>query len=160
MLVKGAPPEEARVQTIERQSPGAHGRSATVTVWINPLCHRESAYGPGLNEPVATSGTTELVSGFYLVGGPLRVFSTAGCRLPPPRPGGGIVEVVGASGAVVATQTSREGHFVELPLPPGSYMITGTFLGATINGVHPKQTESVMIPAGETVRQDFLLSIP
>jgi hypothetical protein len=158
VLVKGARLEEPAIQTIERQSARARGRS--LTVWINPLCHRESAYGPGLNEPVATPGATELVSGFYLVGGPLRVFSTSGCKLPPPRPGGGTVEVVGASGAVVATQTSQEGHFVEVPLPPGSYTIIGTFSGAAINGAHPTQAEALVIPAGETVRQDFFLSVP
>jgi hypothetical protein len=65
-----------------------------------------------------------------------------------------------ASGAVVATQTSIDGHFVEIPLPAGSYKVTGTFLDATDNGVHPKKTEAVVIPPGDTVRQDFFLSIP
>ena len=72
-----------------------------------------------------------------------------------------------AGGEVVATQTSEDGHFVEIPLPAGSYTITGTFLKATIctgwateTCVHPKETESVVIPAGYTVRQDFVLQIP
>ena len=69
------------------------------------------------------------------------------------------MEVVNASGVAVATQTSEGGHFVEIPLPPGAYTIIGTFLDASINGVHPKDTESVVIPAGHTVRQDFFLSI-
>jgi hypothetical protein len=56
-------------------------------------------------------------------------------------------------------QTSGYGHFVEIPLPPGSYTVNGTFLGATSNGVHPKKTESVIISPGHTVRQDFFLSI-
>jgi hypothetical protein len=65
-----------------------------------------------------------------------------------------------ASGAIVATRTSEDGHFAEIALPPGSYTIIGTFLGATVNGAHPKRTESVEIRAGYTVRQDFSLSIP
>jgi len=70
------------------------------------------------------------------------------------------------SGAVIATQTSLYEHFIEIPLPPGSYTIAGTFLGATICGGptitcgHPTETESVTIRAGYTTRQDFFLDIP
>jgi hypothetical protein len=160
LRVKGARLEEAAIQTIERQAPSARGRAVDVTVWINPSCRREADYAPEIKEPVVTPGPTELVSGFYLVGGPDdRRFSTPGCRLPAPPPGSGTVEVLNANGAVVATPTSEYGHFVEIPLPPGSYTIIGTFLAATINGVHPKHTESVVIPAGNTVRQDFFLNI-
>jgi hypothetical protein len=67
--------------------------------------------------------------------------------------------VTNTSGAVVATQTSTSGHFVEIPLPAGSYTITGMFLGATVNGVHPRESEAVVIPPGYTVRQDFFLNI-
>jgi hypothetical protein len=160
LRVKGARLEKAAIQTVERQSPKVRGRAVGVTVWINPSCRREADYAPEIKEPVVTPGPTELVSGFYLVGGPdSRRFSTPGCRLPAPPPGSGTVEVINASGAVVATQTSERRHFVEIPLPPGSYTIIGTFLDATINEVHPKHTESVLIPAGDTVRQDFFLSI-
>ena len=64
------------------------------------------------------------------------------------------------TGAVVATHTSAGGRFVKIPLPAGSYTIRGTFLNATGNGVHPHETESVVIPPGRTVRQDFFLNIP
>ncbi len=64
-----------------------------------------------------------------------------------------------ASGAVVATDTSVAGQFVEIPLPAGSYTIRGTFLGAASNGAHPIQSRALVVPAGHTVRQDFLLSI-
>ncbi len=107
-----------------------------------------------------TPGPTELVSGFFLGGGPLVSYSAPGCKRPPPVPGAGTVEVVNASGTVVATQTSTSGRFVKIPLPAGSYTIRGTFLDATENGVHPQETESLVIPAGRTVRQDFSLSIP
>lgn len=160
LRIKGARLEKAAIQTVERQAPNARGRTDEVTVWINPFCRREADYAPEIKEPVVTPGPTELVSGFYLVGGPdSRRFSTPGCRLPALPPGSGMVEVLNASGAVVATQTSGYGHFVEIPLPPGSYTVNGTFLGATSNGVHPKKTESVVISPGHTVRQDFFLSI-
>lgn len=160
LRVKGARLEEAAVQTVERQAPNTRGRTVDVTVWINPSCRREADYAPEIKEPVVTPGPTELVSGFYLVGGPdSRRFSTPGCRLPAPRPGSGTVDVLNANGAVVTTQTSEYGHFLEIPLPPGSYTLDGTFLDATSNGVHPKKTESLVIPSGHTVRQDFFLSI-
>jgi hypothetical protein len=69
------------------------------------------------------------------------------------------------TGEVVATQTAEYGHFVEIPLPPGSYTITDTFVAATIcsggptNCWHPSETETVVIPAGDTVRKDFVLQI-
>ncbi len=131
-------------------------------MWLNPFCHREAAYGPGFKEPLITSGPTELVSGFFLVGGPDdRRFSDPGCKLPAPPPGAGTVEVTSsATGAVVATQTSTDGKFVEIPLPAGSYTIAGTFLDDTRNGVHPTKTESLVIPPGHTARQDFFLNIP
>jgi hypothetical protein len=160
LRVKGAVLEGAEIQTVARQSPSRGGRSSRVTVWLNPICHREAAYGPELKEPLLTPGPTELVSGFFMVGGPLRQFSTPGCKLPAPPLGAGTVEVTNAGGAVVATQTSASGHFVEIPLPAGSYTITGTFLNATVNGVHPKESEAVTIPAGHSVRQDFFLNVP
>jgi hypothetical protein len=113
---------------------------------------------------VVTTGPTELVSGFYLDGGPPAAFSAPHCALPEPRPDAGTVEVLNAGGTVVATKTSIRGHFVEIALPAGSYTIRGTFLNASgccSPGLgHFVKTESVVIPPGDTVRQDFVLSIP
>jgi hypothetical protein len=134
-----------------------------------PECFGSAAYGPEIKEPLLTPGPTELVSGFYLDGGPLVKFSAPGCKRPEPSPEAGTVEVMNPSGEVVATQTSEYGHFVEIPLPAGFYTITGTFLwaefctsepGGTIDCVHPKETRSIVIPAGYTVRRDFTLGIP
>jgi hypothetical protein len=160
LRVRGAKLEEASIQTVERQSPAAGSRASRVTVWLNPLCSGSAAYGPGINEPTVTVGPTELLSGFYLSGGPSRSYSAPGCKRPEPKSGAGTVEVTGASGVVVASMTSTRGQLVKIPLPPGSYTIRGTFLDAEINGVHPTETESVVIPAGHTVRQDFSLSVP
>jgi hypothetical protein len=161
LRVKGARLEQAGVQTVARQTPARGRRSAGVTVWLNRLCRREAAYAPEIEEPLLKPGPTELISGFFLVGGPLsRAFSSPGCKLPEPSPGPGTVEVKNAAGELVATQTSSDGHFVEIPLPPGSYTITGTFQGASINEVHPTSTRSVVIPPGDSVRQDFFLNVP
>lgn len=160
LRVKGARVEQALVQTVERQSPAAGRRSSTVTVQVNPFCRGEAEYPPEIHEPMVSTGPTELISGFYLIGGPLARFSDPHCKRPEPPPGAGTVEVIGPSGAVVATQTSTQGRFVEIPLPAGSYTIRGTFLGATINNVHPARTVPVVIPAGHTVRQDLFLNIP
>jgi hypothetical protein len=160
LRLKGALLTSPQVQTVERQSPRAGRRSSSVTVWLNLFCLREAEYGPEIKEPVVTNGPTELVSGFYLVGGPPdRKFSTPNCKLPEPPPGAGTVEVIDTSGAVLATSTSARGHFVKIPLPAGSYTIRGTFFDATSNGVHPTISELVEIPPHDTVRQDFFLSI-
>ncbi len=160
--VKGNPLALARIQTVARQSPAAGGVASTVTVWLNRVCRKGGDAGPEIHEPDITVGPTKLVSGFYVVGGPPpHYFSAPKCpRHPEPPPGAGTLEVIDASGAVVATQTSVARQFVEIPLPAGSYTIRGTFLDATSNGVHPTKSESVVIPAGHTVRQDFVLSVP
>lgn len=160
--VKGNPVAMARIQTVARQSPTAGGVASTVTVWLNRVCRKGGGDEPEIHEPEITVGPTKLVSGFYVVGGPApHYFSAPRCpRHPEPPPGAGTVEVIDASGAVVATQTSVARQFVQIPLPAGSYTIRGTFLNATVNGVHPTRSESVVIPAGHTVRQDFSLSVP
>jgi hypothetical protein len=160
LRVKGSALKQAGIQTIERQAPAAGGRSLSVAVWLNRLCFGSAAYGPGLKEPIMTPGPTKLVSGFYVVGGPLARFSDPGCKRPSPPPQRGTVEVMNASGTVVATQTSTDGHFVEIPLPAGSYTLTGMFLDDTRNGARPKETKALVIPTGDTVREDFFLDVP
>jgi hypothetical protein len=160
LRIKGAPLEQAEIQTVARQSPAGGGRAAGVTIWLNPFCRGEAAYGPGPKQPALTPGPTELISGFYVLGGPIALFSDPGCKRPAPPPDAGTVEVTNSSGAVVASQTSSEGHLIEIPLAAGSYTVTATFLDASFNGVHPQETKQVVIPPGETVRQDFFLNVP
>jgi hypothetical protein len=161
LRVKGAALKEAAIQTVARQFPGAGRRAAAVTVLINPLCFGSAARGPDLEEPLITPGPTELISGFYLEGGPVMRFSAPGCRLPAPPPQAGTVEVIdAATGVTVATQSSVNGKFVEIPLAAGTYTIVGTFLEAAFNGSHPTQTESITIPPGHSLREDFFLSVP
>ena len=161
--VKGSPVTRAQVQTVARQSPAAGGVTSTMTVWLNPACRKGGGkVAPEIHEPHIKAGPAELISGFYLVGGPPpHYFSAPKCpRHPEPPPGPGTVVVLDASGAVLATQTSVASHFVEIPLAPGSYTVRGTFLDTTRNGTHPTKSETVVIPAGHTVRQDFLLNVP
>ncbi len=160
LRVNGSAIKQAGIQTIERQSPAVGGRSSSVAVWLNRLCFGSAAYGPAFKEPVITPGPTKLVSGFYVVGGPLARFSDPGCKRPAPSPQPGTVEVMNASGTVVVTQTSTDGRFIEVLLPAGSYTLTGTFLDDTSNGAHPKETKSLVIPSGDTVREDFFLNVP
>jgi hypothetical protein len=160
LRVKGSALKQAGVQTIQRQSPGAGGHASSVAVWLNPICFGSAAYGPGLKEPLVKPGPTKLISGFYLDGGPLARFSAPGCKRAAPSPEAGTVEVMNASGTLVATQTSTDGHFVEIPLPAGTYTLTGTFLDDTSNGAQPKATKPLVIPSGNTVRQDFFLDVP
>jgi hypothetical protein len=118
--------------------------------------------GP-FGEEHITPGPTELVSGFFLDGGPA---PPPGCEWPAQTPSPGTVEVTNASGEVVATQASEDGHFVEISLPPGTYTIASTFVSATFckgigtaDCVHPTETYEVTIAAGYTVRKDFIIQI-
>lgn len=160
LKVKGAPLERAEVQTVAWQSPEAAQSAESVTIWINPFCATSAEVSPGVPGPTATPGPTGLVSGFYLDGGPLRLFSSPGCSRPEQPSGAGSVEVLNESGTLVATGTSEYGHLVEIQLPAGTYELRATFLDALINGVHPIETTSVEIPSGDSVRLDFVLQIP
>jgi len=161
LRIRGNPVTRARIQTVARQSPAAGGVASTVTVWLDRACPKGVPRIPEIHEPHVSVGPTKLVSGFYLdTGPPQHYFSAPKCpRHPEPPPAAGTVEVIDATGSVVATQTSVVGQFVETPLAAGSYTIRGTFLGTTTNGVHPVKSESVVIPAGHSVRQDFVLGI-
>ena len=160
--VKGSGVTKARIQTVTRQAPAAGAVASSVTVWLDRACPKGELHTPEIHEPHVTAGPTKLISGFYVTSGkPTKYFSAPKCpRHPEPSPAAGTVEVLDATGAVVATQTSVAGQFDEIPLPAGSYAIRGTFLGTTVNGVHPQKSESVVITAGHTVRQDFVLSVP
>ncbi len=158
--LKGALLEVAGLQTIQRQFPAPGRRSSSVTVWLNPSCRGSAAYGPDIAEPTVSAGPTELISGFYVVGGPLTLFSTPHCQRPQPEPGAGTVEVIDAAGGLVASATSTQGRLVMIPLPPGSYTMRGTFLGAEMNSAPPIRSEPLVVTAGKTVRRDFFLDAP
>jgi hypothetical protein len=157
----GTPVTDPNVQTVRVQRPTAGNHSRLVTLWVNPICRGSALRGPGSNEPALTAGPTELISGLYIVGGPLRPRSERRCTFHPGVPGPGTITVrAAASGAILASQTVTGGHLARIPLPPGSYTVEGTFGDATINN-HPGRSlpTTVTIPPGKTVRQDVFLSV-
>jgi hypothetical protein len=161
LRLAGARVQKAELQTVDRQSPARGRHASSITLWINPLCNGMGAEGPRGAEPRVTPGPTELISGFFLNGGPHRFYSSRGCRRAAPSPEAGTVRVLNpASGAVVATGASRDGQFVKIALPAGTYSIIGTFADAIVNGRYATRSLSVQVPAGHTVRQDFILQIP
>jgi hypothetical protein len=153
---EGSTIQRATIQTIQRQSSSGD----TVTVWVNPFCRRMAASGPSSGSEGARPGPEELITGFYLAGGPLRRFSSAHCQHQASPPGAGTVTVTNlATGSIVATRTVSQGHLAVIPLAAGSYTVTGTFADATINGQHPTRSSNITIPKHHTVRENMILPI-
>lgn len=161
LRLHGATLERPEVQTIGRQTP-THGGARRVSVWVNPLCPGSAELPGPRNEPTRTKGVGELITGLYLVGGPLTFRSALDCEALEGTPGAGTIIVIDpATRATVATQVVTAGHLAMIPLPPGAYAITGTFAGATINGQHPTVGPTMVeLPPSTIVRQDLYLSIP
>jgi hypothetical protein len=158
--LEGPKLEQASIQTVAGQSPAPSRRSSRLTLWLNPLCAGSAAYAPDIEEPTVKPGPTELLSGFYLDGGPLVRFSSPHCRRPEPKSGGGTVEVIAGDGMLVAKASAPEGSLVAIALPPGTYSLRGTFPDASLNNLPPRPTEPITVKAGYTVRQDFFLDVP
>jgi hypothetical protein len=158
----GAPVTDPYIQTVRLQRPSAGHHSRAVTLWVNPICGDSALTGPGSSEPSLTAGPTELISGLYIVGGPLRLRSEPRCTVHPGVAGPGTITVRdAASSAIVASQTVTGGHLATIPLAPGTYTVEGTFGNATINNQAGQSfPTTVQIPAGETVRQDTFLNVP
>ena len=158
----GAPVTDPGIQTIRLQRPSARHHGRTVTLWVNPICGDSALTGPGISEPSLTAGPSELISGLYIVGGPLRLRSEPRCTFHPGIPGPGTITVRdAATSAIVASQTVTGGHLAPIPLTPGTYTVEGTFGNATINNQAGRSlATTVQIAAGETVRQDVFLNVP
>lgn len=160
--LEGARVSTPQVQTIRTQTPAAGRHGRVLTLWVNPLCNGEGAEGPGIREPRVAAGPTELISGLYVVGGPLRQWSEPRCTPRPGKPGAGTITVRDpVDGAIVASQTVTSGQLATIPLTPGTYTIQGTFGDATANE-QPAQSfpTTIDIEAGKTVRQDVFLDVP
>jgi hypothetical protein len=144
-------------QTVVRQASRAGRTGRVVTVWLKPLCAQSAEPGPPADEPFLKSGPTELISGLYLDGGPLRFVPRCG----PGTPTAGTITVRSpTTGEVIASENVANGQLATIPLAPGTYTIAGTFAHAFVNG-QPIETlpRQVIIPAGDTVRQDVVASI-
>ena len=142
-------------QLVARQSPGAGARSQAVTVWVKPLCAQPANPGPAERGPHARKGPTELIAGLYLQGGPL--LRNPSCRRASPE--AGTVTVSTPAGKVIARREVRAGHFGIFPLPPGPYVVGGTFAG---QGGHPAQlpSEPVTLAARRTTSLNLVATIP
>ena len=144
-VVEEPPSGPSSAQIITRQTPHAGGVGRIVTVWLKPLCDQSADPGPPAHEPRVQRGPTELVSGLFLDGGPLR--RAPQCRSGTPSPG--TITVSNQTGMVIASDKVYPGKLARIRLAPGTYTIHGTFADATRNG-QPIETEpqAVTITAG------------
>jgi hypothetical protein len=124
----GAALKQATIQTIAVQAPAAGTRTTVVRLTLNPLCFGSALAGPPRNEGMRR-GRTELITGVYLVGGPVLAYSSPGCKRKPgtaAKPGAGRIDVFAAGGgAPIASRTAERGRLVIFRLPPGHYHVSG-----------------------------------
>jgi hypothetical protein len=156
-VVEEPPYGPSAAQIITRQTPHAGSVGRIVTVWLKPLCDQSAEPGPPAHEPSVKRGPTELVSGLFLDGGPLR--HAARCRSGTPSPG--TITVTSQTGMVIASDKVATGQLARIRLAPGTYTVHGTFADATSNGQSIEaEPQTVTIAAGETVREDVVANIP
>jgi hypothetical protein len=162
LRVLGAAVKLAAIQTIARQDPSAGRTAGSVTVWVNPLCFRSALSGPPPGEPIVRTGPTRLLSGLFVIGGPLVQFSTPRCAFAPERSWAGTITVVNpATNAIVATRRVTAGRLASFDPTSGEYTIEGLFAKAFVNGARMHAIpQRVNVPAGKTVRQDVIVPVP
>jgi hypothetical protein len=161
LLVHGQGRASAIDYQVVRQTHRLHGGRQRVTVWVKPawMCFGSAAPGPPAGEPIVTTGTTGLVSGLFVRGGPAVPYP--GCVVPQGVPQAGTIVVLRAgTAAVVTTRTVAEGVLAHIPLAPGRYDLRSTFAHATADAVPITATATVTITAGHTVRQDVATDVP
>jgi hypothetical protein len=102
------------------------------------------------HEPKYSPGTTEVVAGFYVQGGPAPV---PPCKPEPRGPYAATIRVTSPkTGATVASQTVKDGHLAHIAVAPGMYKLT-TSRGATFS-------PTVKVQHGSVVRQDLFEDVP
>jgi hypothetical protein len=155
--VSREPKRLASDQVIARQSPHEGSAAHAVTVWLRQMCVQSADPGPPTGEPFATRGSTELVTGLFLEGGPLR--RAVRCRHGIPSPG--MVNVIEpTTGKTVASQTVLSGQLARFPLRPGTYTIQGAIATAFVNDQRLNTLpRTVTIAAGTVVHQDVVANI-
>ena len=161
LLVINAGGEDDALRLVADATFGRDRFGRFVKLRLDPLCFTMGAPGPPPGEAFVHPGATELVSGLFLAGGPLVLYSAPRCSRVGTPAAGTITVTSPATGATVATQAVAQGALAMIPLPPGTYAVTGTFKNATVNGT-PITTpaETVDIASGYTVRQDVVANIP
>jgi hypothetical protein len=162
LRIKGAAVERPQIQTIRRQSPPPRHHGRVLTVWLNRLCSGSGAWGPPAGEPFLSPGPTELVSGLYLDGGPLRFRSAPRCGSLSGTSSPGTITVSDpATGATVAVRLVAARQLARIPLPAGTYSVTGVFDNAFNGSEHMRSApQTIDVAPNTTVRQDLVVSIP
>jgi hypothetical protein len=106
------------------------------------------------NEPVFRAGSTELVSGLYMQGGPV---PPPPCRPQPRGPYAGTIRVLNAhTGRLVASQSVANGRLAHIRLTSGTYRITGRIHG----GGRVSYPSTTRIRRGYRTRQDGFENVP
>lgn len=106
------------------------------------------------NEPVYSSGPSELVSGLYIQGGAI---PPPPCRPQPRGPYAGTIKVTDPrTGALVARWSVRSGHLAHIKLAPGRYTVSGHISGGAPTTTSP----TIRIRRGHKVRQDLFEDVP
>lgn len=146
------PPSPDGRQLVGAQSPGAGARTGSVTLSLRPLCSQPSAPGPDTHGASVAKGPTELVSGVFLEGGPLRI--SARCRHGRPSPG--VLTVMRTDGTTISTRSVRAGRYGVFPLKPGSYLISGALAG---KGSPPATALPVTVVAHSTTHLDVVTAV-
>jgi hypothetical protein len=123
------------------------------SLFAGPSCPMPRIPVPAV-EPHIVAGPTELVSGFYLQGGPI---PPIGCKPEPRGPLAGTLSVHDAkTGRRVARETLHSaGHLFTISLHPGTYRVTAAEAG----GLRTRP-QTVTITSHHTVRQDVFLDVP
>jgi hypothetical protein len=100
-----------------------------------------------------TAGPTELISGFYVEADILTPPWI--CPVPPYLEADTVTVINPATGVTVASQTVGPHQLATIVLAPGTYTVQAT-PGTPVSNLGPTSIEqTVTIPAGMTVRQDF-----
>jgi len=105
------------------------------------------------NEPVVTAGPTELISGFYVEESiAIRPWM---CPVVV-KPWADTIAVINpATSATVASETVGPGQLATIALAPGTCTVEATPATPVSNLGPTSMEQTVTIPAGMTVRQDF-----
>jgi len=146
------PPSPDGRQMVGAQSPGAGARTGSVTVSLRPLCSQPAAPGPDTRRASVAKGPTELVSGLFVEGGPLRI--SPRCRHGEPSPG--VLTVMRTDGTTISTRSVRAGRYGVFPLKPGSYLISGALAG---KGSAPATALPVTVAAHSTTHLDIVTAV-
>jgi hypothetical protein len=157
-LLDVQPPGARASQRVVQQVPTAGVSARPIRVWLAPRCPKPGPTALPAHEPLLTVGPTELISGFYVVGGP--AFPPWICPRVPEPLADTVTVIDPASGMTMGSATVGQGQLAVIPLPPGTYTIRAA-PATPVNNLAPRTSDqTVTIPAGMSVREDFIAAVP